>query len=260
MKVCLECGKGMVKGKFCSKKCSAHYRTRHVSAISQEDLQRAYQIELLELVDISQQYGVSVTTVCKYLKKYDIPKRSNYIDFSGRKIGKLQVIEHLGIGHQGGGKHIRWKCRCDCGNEVIAYSTHLSKVLFAQCAECACKARRSELELKNYMWTNIKRGAINRDLEFDIERDWAYELFLRQNRRCALSGVEIGFAECAADYNQGKSTASLDRKDSSKGYTTSNVQWIHKAVNFMKGGMSDADLLEWCRRVVGHADTAPPRG
>jgi hypothetical protein len=44
-------------------------------------------------------------------------------------------------------------------------------------------------------------------------------------------------------------TASLDRKDSSKGYTKDNVQWIHKTINFMKGQMSDQEFVSWCKLV-----------
>lgn len=44
------------------------------------------------------------------------------------------------------------------------------------------------------------------------------------------------------------------RIDSTGGYTEGNVQWVHRTVNFMKQSLSDAELVQWCRRVVGFAD------
>jgi hypothetical protein len=38
-------------------------------------------------------------------------------------------------------------------------------------------------------------------------------------------------------------SASLDRIDSSKGYIKGNIQWVSRAVNYMKNDMSENDLL-----------------
>jgi len=252
MKKCMECGKDVSRRKFCSKKCSAQYRSKHNFAISKEDLVQDYTVDRLEMLEISQKRGVSITTLYKYLKRYKIDKRENYIDFAGKRIGQLLVQHPLEVGHKGGGKHIRWQCVCDCGNEHVAYSHHLSRSLTARCTACAAKSRRSELELKNYMWSNIKRGALSRGLEFVVEREYAYQLFLCQNRKCALSGVDIAFAECAFDHKTGKTTASLDRIDSSKGYIPDNIQWVHKVINFIKGGLDEPELLKWCSRIVDY--------
>ena len=248
MKQCLECGSAITRRKFCSKKCSAVYRSKNTCAISKDQLNKAYTDQRLELADISQKYGVSVATLCNYLRKYQIPKRGNHIDFTGKKIGELQVIEPVQLGTKGG-KHIKWKCVCSCGAEVIAFSHHLSRSLTVRCQTCASKSRRSELELKVFMWNNIKRAADNRKIEFAITREWAYDLFVKQDRRCALSGAAIEFAECTADYNNGKMTASLDRIDSARGYTEDNVQWVHKVINFMKGELCQSEFKEWCGRV-----------
>ena len=250
MKKCLEC-EMLTKNsrKFCSTKCSAVFRERNTCLITKENLINEYIDQKLEVVDISHNYGVSVNTVYNYLKRYGIDKRGCHIDFSGKKIGKLLIIEPLEVGHKGGGKHIRWKCVCDCGNEVLAYSHHLSRSIGVQCRICTGKKHRSELELKVYMWTGIKRGATSRNINFDISREWAYDLFLKQNRKCNLSGVDICFAECAADFAIGKTTASLDRIDSSKGYVKDNVQWVHKVVNVMKWHLDQNAFIDWCNKI-----------
>jgi hypothetical protein len=45
-------------------------------------------------------------------------------------------------------------------------------------------------------------------------------------------------------------TASLDRIDSSKGYTLGNIQWVHKWVNLMKQDMTDQEFIEWCKTIT----------
>ena len=54
-------------------------------------------------------------------------------------------------------------------------------------------------------------------------------LYIDQNKTCALSGLEIGWAEVGQDH-----TASIDRIDSTKGYTLRNIQLVHKDINMMK--------------------------
>lgn len=250
MKSCLNCHKAIVRRTFCSKICAGAYRSKNQSAITKSDLSNDYLTLLMPLEEISIKRSLSITTICKYLKKYDIPQRTTYYDFSDKKIGSLTIIEPLEVGHKGGGKHIKWRCKCDCGNEHIAYSHHLSRSLSVRCKQCADISRRSELELKKYIWSNFKRSAVNRGLDFQLDREWAYDLFLQQQKKCALSGVIISFAKCASDHVAGMTTASLDRIDSGKGYLVGNVQWVHKTINFMKAAMPVDEFLSWCSAVT----------
>lgn len=245
MRECLECQSPIVRRKFCSKACAGKFRSRNTVSITEEALRADYERDRLELQEIGKRHGISVGTVCKYLRLYKIEQRGNHIDFTGQKIGNLTVVEALNA-KSGNGKHVRWRCICDCGNECYAWSHHLSRSLTARCKDCVGKARRSELELKKYMWTNIRRSATNRGMAFEIEREWAYDLFLAQSKCCALSGLEIQFAECAADYNKGLTTASLDRIDSNLDYVVGNVQWVHKSINFMKQALNQDRFIELC--------------
>lgn len=74
-------------------------------------------------------------------------------------------------------------------------------------------------------WNRIKRDAIERCLQFDISIVYAWDLFLKQNRKCALSGIELKMPEFARDLS---STASFDRINSDVGYIEENCQWVHK--------------------------------
>lgn len=56
---------------------------------------------------------------------------------------------------------------------------------------------------------------------------------VEQDFKCFYSGLPID----AKTYR--KTTASVDRRDSSKGYTRDNIQLVHKNINYMKWILSE---------------------
>lgn len=96
-------------------------------------------------------------------------------------------------------------------------------------------------------WKNVKHGAKLRHIPFEISIEEVWELYLLQNKKCALTGRSIGFE---ASKNN---SASLDRIDSSKPYVKSNVQWVHKDVNFAKQSLSVEVFVKLCEEVTKYA-------
>jgi hypothetical protein len=45
----------------------------------------------------------------------------------------------------------------------------------------------------------------------------------------------------------------LDRIDSSQGYVSGNVQWVHTIINFMKTSLPQREFIRWCRLVTDHS-------
>lgn len=43
-------------------------------------------------------------------------------DIAGQRFGRLTVIEQMGTDNVG---HLKWKCKCDCGNEITVLATNL---------------------------------------------------------------------------------------------------------------------------------------
>ncbi len=84
-------------------------------------------------------------------------------------------------------------------------------------------------DLSGKYWYDIKYSANKRNIAFcpKLTIKYAWELFLKQNKKCALSGLDI---ELYPDIKR-RNTASLDRIDNSKGYYRNNIQWLHKSVN-----------------------------
>jgi hypothetical protein len=98
----------------------------------------------------------------------------------------------------------------------------------------------------------MRTGAKKRRLKFDgigLSKQWLFSLYLKQNKKCALTGLSIAFAETNIGHDKGESSASLDRIDSSMGYVQENVQWVHKDVNMMKQGFSEDYFKSICKAI-----------
>ena len=53
---------------------------------------------------------------------------SALIDLTGRKVGRLTVLGREGTYQRpSGNKEPTWRCKCDCGNEVVVLSSNLKK-------------------------------------------------------------------------------------------------------------------------------------
>ncbi len=141
-------------------------------------------------------------------------------------------------------KDNRWyfNYACDCGH--LGEVEHLN---FAQgktkCHKCNCGPNHHSWkgygEISLNVFSRIKRNALDRNLDFDLDIQYLWELFLQQGRKCSLSGVLLEFAK--RDDQVSNMTASLDRISNTQGYVKGNVQWLHKAINHVKCDIN----LEW---------------
>lgn len=161
--------------------------------------------------------------------------------------------------------HIHVKCICKCGNEVFERLDHLRKEKRNMCYTCSMTEKTGDSctfgNVTSKMLSDLKRGAIKRNLEFSITAEYLWNLFLEQEGRCAISGIDIileplYYNKCKIkkreDIDRSKITASVDRINSNLGYTKDNVQWVHKLVNRMKSNLSDPDFIGFCRTVTKH--------
>lgn len=67
------------------------------------------------------------------------------------------------------------------------------------------------------------------------------ELYLRQGGMCALSGLPLH-----------ENVMSLDRIDSSKGYSKNNIQWLHLMVNRMKSNFVQSEFIDMCKLIANN--------
>ena len=172
----------------------------------------------------------------------------------GQQYGRLTIVECQGKNSQ---RQIICKCVCECGEEKVLAS---SRLLSGNTKSCGCLRRENSKkirwagcgEISGQYFGNLRKGAEKRGLSFNIEIEHVWQLFLEQDRKCSLTGVDLEFRPTTRSEKLG--TASLDRIDSSMGYDVGNVHWVHKDINRMKWEFSQDRFMELCRLVVEHEE------
>ena len=155
---------------------------------------------------------------------------------------------------------IIWLCECSCkensrwiqGNELMNPNRCF------KCQKCAGKDRGLQQTLDNgrigqltqSKFSKLQRGAKARKLLFDLTKEYLWNLFTLQKQLCAITG----------DFIENIKDASLDRIDSSIGYIKGNVQWTTVQANRSKHIMSTKELIEFCNKVLNHANQQPSQG
>lgn len=167
-------------------------------------------------------------------------------NLTGKTFGDLYVVGVSEISRNG---HYRYHVKCSCGTEKTVFGTHM---LQGHTTHCGCKSKRGSANWQGYKrvgktyWSQIKAGAEGergrKKIPFELTIEFIGDLLEAQENKCALSGLPI----CAKE-----GTASLDRIDSSRGYTPDNVQWLHKDVNMMKRHYSQDYFVMLCQKVAG---------
>ncbi len=159
---------------------------------------------------------------------------------------------------------------CDCGKVEIKRKDWVISGRTTSCKSCASKRtaakypppvnRKGCCGLSGTHYLSIKNGALRRNLAFDVSEEFLWALFESQDGKCALTGVNITLVNKIKSNNVDWSaiSASLDRKDSSRGYTEDNVQWVHKTINRLKNNYSLEELLYWSRLLLDYHGNPEP--
>lgn len=149
---------------------------------------------------------------------------------------------------------VRWMCECQCGRVESVTSSNLLRHPESGCAKCAAEARKGgELTGIMLLWNRARIRAKSRGFCFNITKQELHALFVKQDQKCALSGVPIILPQNRWEFDNGKGNASIDRISSKEGYVSGNVQWVHKEVNSLKRDFVERDLLTWCLLIAEHA-------
>ena len=189
-----------------------------------------------------------------------MPKKVNIL---GQKFGRLLVVERTSSTRSGS---ILWRCLCDCGNEHLASTRHLNrngrtgKYVVRSCGCLQTRTGkenpnwRGNGEISGHWWAakvihSAKGNKMRRAIPLEIDKEYAWKLFLAQDGRCYFTGQLLKISN-----NSVKNTASLDRINNELGYVKENVRWVHKHINIMKNRYTDSYFVGLCRSVVKHQD------
>lgn len=78
-------------------------------------------------------------------------------DFSGQKIGKLEVLKRAPNKITGGKNRTMWTCQCDCGNNIDVSSDYLKR---SECPSCGCETNRMKIEKNRINNIGEKHGML----------------------------------------------------------------------------------------------------
>jgi hypothetical protein len=156
----------------------------------------------------------------------------------------------------------------DCKKDIIYdnYKTyHSAKMRDSVCRSCrtirANKSDKRNVKMENnpawkgykeipYGWFSkyFERGNKKNHRTGDITIQQIYDIWIKQNKKCALSNVDIDFIQ----RDKIGISASIDRIDSKKEYVIDNVQLVHKDVNLMKNHYDQNYFIKMCKLIVNH--------
>lgn len=161
----------------------------------------------------------------------------------GQSHGVFKVLSLAGIKN----KQTLWECLCtSCGSRVIRQNRYFRKdrPVPKGCSNCKGENNwnyKGYRDMSGAYLSRVKKQSKERGFEFKVSFEELWELFLKQNSKCYLTGLPLKFGK-----NQ---TASLDRLDSSLDYTLENLAWCHKDVNRMKNKFDLDYFIKICNLV-----------
>lgn len=215
------------------------------------------------IIDVLNDNGTDIICQCKCgniktTKTYELKKKRHnkcekcrHKDYSNQKYNHILIKSHAYNRRQ----NSYWNCVCDCGKEFIRT---VGAIVSNRIKSCGCLQHS---EIKRYeditynCFNRIKNQAKRRNIQFDISIEDIWEQYQKQKGLCALSGIEVYFSTKYPNRDPESGSfndASVDRIDSTQGYTKDNIQIVHKHINWMKNDTPQGLFVLWCYCVANH--------
>ena len=158
----------------------------------------------------------------------------------------------------GDGALVEQECsRCRVMQPVSAFNKHngFNYGIEVECKTCRANRMAIRYRANRYglLLKTVKTRAARNNLQFDLKAADLQEIFDRQGGRCVYSGIPFG----DVSYETG---LSIDRIDSSLGYTRDNIALACFWVNVMKSNCPVTEFVARLRLLVERVDifTADP--
>lgn len=215
--------------------------------IDKQWLYEQYVVNNLSVYDIAIKLKCKRFAVTRRLKEYNIPIKTNNqktLITVGDRFNCLVVEKEIKKG-----SHRFYLCQCDCGKKTTVNKWNLISNITKSCG-CLYESKFTHYgEISGTYWQHTVKSAKGRGIKFDLTIEECWDLFVKQNRKCNLSGVELQFSKSD---NRTVQTASLDRIKSDDYYHIGNVQWVHKDINRMKSDFEEEKFLDWANKIYNY--------
>lgn len=178
-----------------------------------------------------------------------------FIDLTNKSIGNLTAIDYVLNPNSGSARWV-WKCQCKCGNICFVRTTALTRdVPQKSCKKCSdsFSAERKILDdflsLRNRIYRQYKKGALNRGYPFEITFEDMENLIYKN---CFYCNQEPQSYSSDERYKNGKGVFKrngIDRLDNNIGYVISNCVPCCSICNTMKMDTSFENFLVKIKQV-----------
>ncbi len=207
--------------------------------------------------EIANEFNSNEHHIRQILIKLGLKPNKKHKSLIGCQFGKLLVLEQINEKIVNGGS--KWLCKCECGKLTKVLRMHLTRTNNSV-RSCGCLHNRKGSDnpswigfgqISGVFWNRLKNGAKRRNIQFSVDIEYIWDLFIKQNKKCALSGLDLKLYTLNEKYKN-IGNASIDRIDSSKGYIKGNVQWVHQDINYMKLDFDEKYFIELCSKIVNN--------
>ncbi len=173
------------------------------------------------------------------------------IDLLGKRFGRLEVIARAPNQKTPNRTHrTMWRCRCDCGNEVVVVSSNLTRRDRDGTQSCGCLRLESVaskdwlgVEFRRYRLATSKRGRSRKVApEFRISVDEFSKLILDDCFYC-------GQKPKIKTHVGGHVRNGIDRVDNAKDYIAGNVVTCCGSCNKLKGSFDINEFKNLCSKI-----------
>ena len=222
---------------------------------TKKQLKDLYSKNEKSLTQIGLLLNVPSATICDYLKKYNIPRRTPAegirlrFDIIGKQFGRWEVLKYYSkkIGY--------YICQCECGIKKPVRRDGLTNGRSKSCG-CLQKEICKKLNAKNHLITQLnqlylqyKFSAKKRKMKFTLSKKQFKSIISEPCYYCNLKPSNIRKNK----YNDRKFIYSgIDRINNKEGYILNNCVPCCKICNFAKRIMSLQEFIDWSKRLFKH--------
>jgi hypothetical protein len=114
------------------------------------------------------------------------------------------------------------------------------------------KRKPDEFSPFRFLLNACKSKAKQRKINFNLSLEDIISQWTFQNGKCAYTNFELKFPSESTQYKKRPPNplfASIDRIDSSKGYTKDNVEFVCISVNYAKNGFSKEQMISFFNKI-----------